>query len=138
MARRSTLYKHEPKEWFYCPIRGCHRKFRSLAGRTKHIHIKHSDDNDLELQTSTSSRILPFDRVDTTSLPIDLDQSQCFDTTSTNDVPRTPSQSPLSPPPFHQSSPPPFQPEVEIHHDDAEQVPMSSTIYHQFINGMAS
>jgi len=34
------------------------------------------------------------------------------------------------------ASPLPFQPEIENHHDQAEPVFSSSTIYHSFINGM--
>lgn len=52
MARRSTIYHHEPKEWFPCRVHDCSRKFRTQARRTKHIHSKHKKNY---LQTGTRS-----------------------------------------------------------------------------------
>jgi hypothetical protein len=156
MARRSNIYHPEPKSWFNCPIRGCYRKFRTQAGRTKHISAKHDLKKDeLELQSrihssslSDSLRNPPPSNVSSfdTSLLIDLDYQQ-YDTMP--DVLHTPyhdvqlasnlTQSPnssLSPMPFNPSPPPRCQPEVEIRLDQPEHVITSSTNYHPSINGM--
>jgi hypothetical protein len=163
MAPRSTKYQREPKEWFHCPIRGCHQKFRSQAGRTKHTRIKHREEpqtrtptslsDSFKLKTPPPASILSSG---TGSLPIDSDESDHQHSDIMSEGPRTPYQiasnktnmspsrsptvnGPLSPPLFHLSSPSSQPgPDVEIHCDHTEQVPMlsESTNYHPLINGM--
>lgn len=163
MARRSNIHHREAK--LDCTFRGCHRKFRSQAGRTKHIRVVHENHDELHCQTpsrtqpqsslSASSKTRPPASISSdSSLPTDSDHQDSESDTMREDreVPCTPNHddqvasngtsmsrspnNPLSPLPFHPSSPPPFQPEVENHHDQAEEVPTLSTIDHSFINGM--
>lgn len=44
MPRCSTLHTTDPKEWFFCTIQSCPKKFRSIGGRTKHVQAKHPND----------------------------------------------------------------------------------------------
>jgi hypothetical protein len=159
MPRRSTIYHREPKEWFLCPVRGCSWKLRTQAGRTKHIRAKHNKNNELQppsqAQAESSLSVLKIPQLP--QAPVSDRQDSDSDAqadSSMPDVPRTPhlasnfgfqdglgmnmarspipsNNDPTSPLPFND-----FEPEIENHHDQAEQVFVSSTNYHPFINGM--
>lgn len=159
MPRRSAIYRPEPKEWFSCPVHGCFRKFRTQTGRTKHIRAKHKND---ELPTRTRN-LLSATKTLAPQAPVSESSSDASMPIESNhdrqdvdmpDVPRsgTPdlasdfsfldrtniTRSPI-PSNNDPASPLPFQPEIENrHHDDQapEQVFVSSTIYHSYINGM--
>lgn len=161
MARRPKFYHREPNEWLACPVYGCSRKFRNQSGRTKHIRAKHKKND--KLQTPTQSRTRATGSVSSESsfdaIPIDLDPQPEVPYTPHHDVQvasdlgspldgRNMTRSPITTGlQLHHdndpSSPPHFQPEVEIYHDsdqlEAEQASTSSessTNYHPFINGM--
>ena len=44
MPRHPTTHVTEPKEWFSCLVACCPSKFRSINGRTQHIHAIHTRD----------------------------------------------------------------------------------------------
>ena len=139
MPRRSSIYYREPKEWFPCPVRGCSQKFRTQTGQTKHIRAKHKKN---ELQTQTRGSLSVSSKIPLSEpVPASPDVSSFDSDATTSYLPtdRINTQSPIQLPNDNDlSSPPPLQPEVEIYHDQAEQVPshVSSTDYHLFINGI--
>jgi hypothetical protein len=144
MARRSNIHHREPK--LNCPFRGCHQKFRNQTGRTKHIRVRHEED-ELPVHTRTQNSLVSSSntRPVNSSFPIDSDSDSdtmpaipYHDDQASNgtNITRTPSHDdslspfhPSSPLPFNPSSPLPFQPEVE-------EVPTLSINYHPFLNGV--
>ena len=123
MPRRSTIYRPEPKEWFSCPVYGCSRKFRTLTGRTKHIRAKHNKNEPLSWLSVSKMPHVPH--------TLHVASESDFNFLDGTNMARSPIPNDNVP-----ISPPPFQPEIENHHDQAEQVPALSTNYHSFINGM--
>lgn len=95
MPRSSKIFYPDPKEWFPCPFHGCHRKFRSHPGRTKHIRANH--------KTPAPDTCLP---------PINLDSDQDIPRSSLHQDVQLEVASDLSNDDHHPSSPLPFQPEV--------------------------
>ena len=154
MPRYPTTHIPEPKEWFPCLVTTCDARFRSMNGRTQHIHAKHTSNksrhDDLQdfpmasqlwiRSSSPQSYAMDEDNLLQPEAPDDFNEpptalyasrssTQPIDVLSDNDFqPQLVEESLSSSPSCHQSSPP-------NHQDEEPEGRMPTTEYHPFING---